>query len=65
VNAAGGVFGAAPFVVIKSCGVVVEVFFGPAGFKTRSSGQRTRYQRLRFSEDNSGMAIDDLSKAAC
>ena len=38
VDAAGGMFGAAAFVVIEGFGVVVEVFFGPGGFQVALVG---------------------------
>jgi hypothetical protein len=38
VDAAGGVFGAALFVIIKGFGVVVEVFFGPGGLQVALVG---------------------------
>jgi hypothetical protein len=38
VDAAGGMFGAAAFVVVESLGVVVEVFFGPGMFESALIG---------------------------
>jgi hypothetical protein len=38
VDAAGGVFGAAPLVIVESLGVVVEILFGPGRFEVALIG---------------------------